>query len=127
MSDIKILRSFVKYASLDLPSHVFESKEIDMRIKKYNGEIFKYGFSINLKYRFLVDIIVYRSDNIFDISTGSILIDNLAEFLETDDISLIIQYGRCILDDNIINIINRMNTVWGFNVTIDDFKLFTEL
>lgn len=128
MTGIKILRSFVKFISINLPSHVFETDEQVLQIMRFNGELYKYDLAINPQkgHRSLALIIDSFSDDSFVImDSNKIVIHDLSEFLETDDTSLVLTYGRCILDNDIISKLNMI--YYDLNITIDNFKFLIEM
>ena len=73
-------------------------------------------------------ILYIHNGNDMYIVDGRMAISNEQEFLETDDISLVLRYGRDILDENIIKKYNKKhNNIGDYSkhaITLSDFDAF---
>ena len=109
MSDIKLLRSLCKI----LPN-TKESRTIDLGFEKalYITRVTNARYSHVLylrEYTNAFPILCYNSSGYFDFTNKlRIAISDIDDFLESDDFSLILRYGRNIMDENIFSILNKI-------------------
>lgn len=133
MTDIKILRSFIKFTpSFNKKRYIPIDKNKDLGIYFYRN---------NEKYDFSVNIVVDRNEHgggrgyplFARHEDGSSLIwfgDKLISihpdnFQDTDDLILIFKHGRNILDENFIELHNKANP--EIEIKLSDFNPLFEL
>ena len=125
MTDIKLLRSFVK-VMLSHDKDVFTSNMGNnyLHIKEYKipHEYRLCLVSSNIHYRTFLSYDIFASTFRISSSDKSIKVSNLNDFVDFDDISLVLKYGRDILDDNIMAISNRRFSLYG--LSLSDFDTF---
>mgnify|MGYP001421541987 FL=1 len=126
MSDISILRWFLNHCHQNTDQ--FEVFKDGLRLLFYNDEGYYYLSIFKKSY----EIMVFRYNKKYGCLRyvtpksywGDININNLEEFLETDDISLVLQYGRIILDDNVSFNTNQryIDVTTSTAITLDELK-----
>ena len=126
MSDISILRWFLNHCHQNTDQlEVFKD---GLRLLFYNDEGYYYLSIFKKSY----EIMVFRYNKKYGYLRyvtpksywGDININNLEEFLETDDISLVLQYGRIILDDAVSFNTNQryIDVTTSTAITLDELK-----
>lgn len=126
MSDISILRWFLNHCHQNTDQ--FEVIKDNLRLWFYNKEDY-YALSISKN---SYEMLIFRYSKKYELVRyvtpqtywGDISIKNLEEFLDSDDISLVLQYGRNILDDSIISNTNRkyIDIATPSMITLDEIK-----
>ena len=126
MSDISILGWFLNHCHQNTDQ--FDVFKDDLRLLFYNDK----GYYALLIFKNSYEIMVFRYSKKYgclryatpQTSWGDIGIKNLKEFLESDDISLVLQYNRNILDNNISFNTNRryIDVATSTAITLDEIK-----
>ena len=132
-SKIKIIRKFLSLVSNNSNTKNFTLSRYfnDCYIGSYKSG--DYAFSLEETSTHILYLLNWYQDkntlliDFVDSGTKSIKIDDIDEFLQEEDMVLILKYSRDILDENIIELINIFNSKDDPDVTIDNFKEYFEL
>ena len=122
MSDIKILRLFIKVI-LSYDKNIFTSNMGNdyLIIKRYKNS---QGYTLQIVSNFHHLSFLSYKDLKFNISISdkTVMVIDLNEFLNSDDTSLVLRYGRDILDENIVDTFNRYHS--STKLSLSDFDTF---
>ena len=133
MSGIKILRSFVNFKpSFDENRYIPIGENKELTIEFYHGNErydFSVGMVINRKdhtERCEIRLFAHHKNGYYHIwFWDKIKVIHPDAFQDSDDLILILKYGRNILDENIIDLHNE--TVPNFKIELSDFDAFNNL
>ena len=117
MTSINIIRKFISLSNISRIVRVKIGRFSESRIESY-GKNYRY-FSLRGGF-FSTDLyILSYTENLLRLKSPSgsttIKIRDVDEFLDSDDTSLVLQYGRNILDENVVSNINEGLSVSDFD------------
>ena len=125
MTDIKLLRSFTKVMlSYDKDIFTSDMENYYLQIKEYKF-LHEYRLCIvssNIHYTTFLSYDIFAPTFRIATSDKSIKISNLNDLVDFDDMSLVLKYGRDILDDNIMDIFHHQYP--SYELSLSDFDTF---
>ena len=124
-SEISILRKYLSIIYLRKPRRTFTFK-----VGIYNdSNIYPWGdMCLETDSESFIDVFKTEGSKITDYDNIFILDENdIQEFLETDDLSLILRYGRKITDNNIIQSLNKKLDYMNNDIKLEDFDKFLDI
>ena len=128
VSEISILRKFLSLKDNIIDTSFFVSNNKSYIRYMSTSTIFNHSMKIQLRSCGIVYIFDFQKNNSLYVNSSNLRLKyriiDLDDFQNFDDISLVLKYGRDILDENLIN---SFNDRYDLELILSDFDAFLKL